>query len=146
MTPNEKPGAGTPGRDGIEASYDTDLRIHSMPAGNTRQAPAHGYIRNGVWVKKVVISKHLRIKPFCGWACDVSDLELAEAAGARGLLLEESEEGQTYWAELDVIRRKGKTFDYGFGPQICLALGYWHIDHKGDVASSRQLPLFGGLR
>jgi hypothetical protein len=94
----------------------------------------------------------MRRKPFPGWACDLADLERAEAAGARFLELREQERQRVYVASLHLIRLRGKTFDYGFGPQVCLALDHWSStrelaeaqDAPEPTGGARQLSLFGG--
>ncbi len=119
---------------------------HSTTAAAPVQRPAHGHIHGEVWHKTVRESEHLRHKPFCGWACDVADLNRAEACGAKVLRLWEQEQKRAYWATLDLIRRKGKTFDYGCGLQVCLPLGLWRTDGEPEPqpepAGAIQLNLF----
>ncbi|MBC7234245.1 MAG: hypothetical protein H5T69_00265 [Chloroflexi bacterium] len=94
--------------------------------------PAHGQIIGDVWSKRAMRSRHFLRRP-PAIAVDLSDLEAAEACGARLLCVRDTESGATYWATLDTIRRHGFTLDRGHGVQVALPLNRW-ASSKAEAA------------
>lgn len=79
-------------------------------------------------------SRHqLRRPP--AWAIDTAALEQAEAAGARYVLVTDTESGRRYLASVATLRDRGLKFDRGFGPQVALTLDEWRDpDHAEQPA------------
>jgi hypothetical protein len=128
---------------GLDATAGNRLHLHSTRPEPPRQ-PAHGrIIESGrTWQKTVRASVHLRRKPFAGWAADVEDVLAARALGVRWLRLDDAESGQRYWASVNDVAYKGQLFDYGHGPQLCLALDAWHVGEHAPEPVGVQGVLF----
>ena len=113
------------------------------------QRPRYGHIIDGgrVWLKRVRASKHMRQRPFAGWAADVSDALAARALGVEWLRLDDVETGRRYWASVNELCYRGQLFDYGFGKQVCLALDRWQVgpnppETESEPEAALQPPLF----
>jgi hypothetical protein len=150
MSDKGKPTVGAVGCCGPNIGSDPEYYRGSTPQPQS-PCPAHGCIVGDRWVKRVWASRHLRRKPFAGWALDLADIALAEQAGACAVVLQEQEFQRVYVARLELVRRKGQPFDYGCGPQVCLALGLWRtdgdaLDDSPSPETPLQLGLFGGGR
>lgn len=106
----------------ISVMYSTQASVQTQPN--------HGkFCADGIWRKSVRESRHLlRLLP--GWAVDIEDLHAAEAAGVHMLELHDRETGAVYRVELSVFRECGLEIDFGFGPQMALALEHWDV-HAG---------------
>jgi len=138
MSTNERPAVGAAGGVGTERG-GYPAQPHSTPGTPSRQAPAHGRVKGNVWRKQVCGSRHMLRAPQ-GWAVDCDDLDAAEEAGAKLLLIEDVESGRQYLASLAVIRRHGFQFDRGHGAQVALPLARWHC-FGADVKPALQLRL-----
>ena len=126
-------GGGEPDVTGV-----ADRQTHCTP-GAAKLQPAHGAVVGTVWYKQVAASKHqLRQPP--AWCVDASDLDVAKAAGAELLLVEDTESGRQYLASLDVIRRFGLPIERGHGAQLALALARWYV-FGADVKPAVQMRL-----
>ncbi len=99
-----------------------------------------------MWLKQVRTSVHLRRKPFVGWAADVADVLAARALGVQWIRLDDIETGQRYWAAVNDLAYAGQLFDYGFGPQLCLALERWHVGERSPEPEPMQAEIWGGGR
>lgn len=83
-----------------------------------------GRVVGGVFFKSVRGSAHfLRVPPAI--AFDVSSLDDAEKAGARGVSVVDKETGTTYQATMKVIREDGFPVNRGHGSQIALPMDKW---------------------
>lgn len=80
-------------------------------------------------------SKHQLRRP-AAWAVDVAALEEAKAAGARWVLVTDTESGQRYLASVTALHNQGWRLERGFGPQIALTLDAWR---DPDQAEQPQL-------
>ena len=117
-------------------------RGDSTPTGRRAQGPVHGRVVGTTWVKQVRRSKHLRRLPFAGWAFDILDLEAARDLGVTWIELCDKQSGQTWEAPLSLVLERGVEFDYGFGPQVCLALKWWIT----PLETGQQLALWEAVR
>ncbi len=113
-----------------------------------RAQPRHGEIRGDTWVKNVRASVHqLRTPP--AWAVDCADLDAAEQAGARYVVILDLESLATFWASIEEIRRHGFVLDRGHGKQLALCLDRWAASKAEAAIASEpveQLSLWGGRR
>lgn len=80
-------------------------------------------------------SKHQLRRP-AAWAVDVAALDQAEAAGARWVLVTDTESGRRYLAAVATLRDRGLWLERGFGPQLALVLAEWR---DPDQAEQPQL-------
>lgn len=111
-----------------------------MGSCHAASQPLHGRVVGDVWHKNVRGSAHmLRVPP--GWAVDLSDLDLAERAGARLLCVFDAETHRGFWARLNVLRAVGVPVSRGFGEQIALPLNRWSSTRSGAEALQLQGPV-----
>jgi len=71
------------------------------------------------------------------WAVDVAALDQAVQAGARWVLLTDTESGRRYLAAVATLRDHGLRLERGFGPQMALTLDAWR-----DPDQAQQRTLF----
>lgn len=84
-----------------------------------------GTVDDGEFRKRVQRSKHMLRQP-PAWCLSVESLEQAEAAGARVVVLHETEDDIFYSASIATINRYGQRLERGgYEPQIRLELRYW---------------------
>ena len=81
-------------------------------------------------------SKHQLRRP-AAWAVDVAALDQAERAGARWVLVTDTESGRRYLAAVATRRDRGLRLERGFGPQMALTLDAWR-----DPDQAQQQTLF----
>lgn len=81
-------------------------------------------------------SKHQLRRP-AAWAVDVAALDQAEAAGARWVLVTDTESGRRYLAAVATLRERGLWLERGFGSQLALVMTDWH-----DPDQAEQPALF----
>jgi hypothetical protein len=81
-------------------------------------------------------SKHMLRRP-AGWAVDVAALDQAELAGARYVLVTDTESGRRYLSSLGTLRDRGLRLERGFGAQVALTLDDWR-----DPDQAQQPALF----
>jgi len=150
MRAQERPPRGKlSGTVGTETATNRSRFYDTTVSQNVQCAPVHGVVRGDTWRKRVRRSEHLRHFPFTGWAFDISDVLAAKECGLTWVEIFETEQRVTYRAKVDTVVAKGKAFDYGCGPQICLSLAHWRIvgngtpEAKPEVTGPRQLSLFG---
>ncbi len=87
-----------------------------------------------------------------GWALDVSVLGKLDSLGVVHVVITAKDTGTTYRAPLAEFSKEkhGVPVNRGYGPQMCLPVGYWAIDgapptlakRELDPNAPRQLPLF----
>ncbi len=83
-----------------------------------------GEVAGCTWWKSVSASKHQLRKP-PAWCFDARSLDQAEAAGATGVRLVDSETGATWSTGIASVRAFGFPVNRGHGAQIGLGLRYW---------------------
>jgi hypothetical protein len=84
-----------------------------------------GFIDGNIFMKRVRGSRHL-LRSVPGWAFDVEVLEILDNEGVRSIHITDIETGQTFEAELDVLRDRGQPIRFPkYGPQLILPLSYW---------------------
>ena len=116
------------------------VQSQDSTAGRACPAPRHGRVVRDTWVKRVRMSAHMLRRP-PGWALDVADLDLAEAAGAHFVELREQERGVTYRAPIARIRAKGLPLERGYGKQLALSLGHWVTDGQEPEPERKVEPV-----
>ena len=100
-----------------------------------------GRVQGDIFYKSIHGSKHmLRTPP--GLAVDLQALLDAEQAGADRIVITDTETGTQYRADISRLKKRGFTFDRGFGRQIALPLDAWITERRGAPV---QLALFGRL-
>ena len=107
------------------------LRAHSNRNQVYAQGRVVGRVRGGVFHKTVRGSVHMLRHP-PAWAISIEALLQAEELGAKSVRVCDTESGHTYTASVDLVRRKGFTFDRGHGRQVGLPLEYWAVSHAGE--------------
>lgn len=93
--------------------------------------------------KTVIGSKHRLRQPYPAWAFDVAHVEAAEAARCEWVEVFDKEDSRTYRARLSDFRRYGALRNYGYGPQLALGIGRFHIERPPADDAPVQLSLFG---
>lgn len=107
-----------------------------------------GHVIAGVLYKRQIGSVHMLRAPR-GWALDRDPSE-RHRLGVHTVHITDTETGTVYVAPLAEFDMHGVPLDRGFGPQIVLPLGYWHVDGQPPAlakreppGAGRQLALFG---
>lgn len=100
-----------------------------------------GNVRDGVFRKVILGSKHLLRKPLA-IAISMDALSQAEGFGATQIEVFDRETKATYRSTFTHLRERGFEFDRGFGKQFALPLGEWTSRKPGD---SMQLGLWGSM-
>lgn len=143
MTEMRKPaGLGSGGGQGRDSrAVGNPSQAHSTMGQVYAQGRVVGQVRGGIFHKTVRASIHMLRRP-PAWALDVGSLLEAERLGAKSVQVHDTESGCTYAASVELIHRKGFTFDRGHGRQIALSLDLWTVTRPGQ-AQAEQLSLFG---
>ena len=108
-----------------------------------------GHVAGGVFSKRAKASTHMLRRPR-GWALDADTLADLRALRVVTVTVTDVESNTTYTAPLAEFETHGVSLNRGFGPQVCLPLGYWRIDgqppalapREPDPDAPRQLSLF----
>lgn len=134
-----KPAAGGQVSDAVRVTHFYDTTSYRRRQAAIRAAGrVVGRVVGDAFIKTVKQNHQLRTPP--AWALDVQSLADAECAGARRVVLRQTDAGIIWSASIALIRDKGFVFDRGFGRQVGLVLDYWTcVDPNAPV----QLSLFG---
>lgn len=120
----------------ITSDYSTSGAANSIPI--FVNGSVIGQVDGDVFRKTIRGSVHMLRRPRA-IAFDVSTLRDAEAAGARFVLVHDSDSGQDYRAPLSTVWAKGFRVSRGWGDQWALRVERFNEDEK-----PAQLRLFGG--
>ena len=113
------------GGDGRDWSAGSVSQAHSYSSRpDRRRQPRFGKVTGHTWRKTAKGSAHMLRAPKA-WALDTDDLASIEALGVRYVCIHDLESLRQYWARPETLRRKGWTFNRGFGEQVALALDWW---------------------
>ena len=98
-----------------------------------------GLVRGGVFLKRVRAGEHMLVSP-PAWACDVVSMCAAVKAGAKSVMVVDTETGDRYEASMDYWRRFGFKIDRGHGLQVALPLERWSKVEHGKPKQAHLFP------
>lgn len=94
---------------------ENEIKVYGKPIG---------YVKDGVFVKRVDGRKHFLRKP-PAIALDLGSLRDARKLGAIEVRIIDTTSGIEYVAALEFIKRKGFYLERGHGEQVALPMKYW---------------------
>jgi hypothetical protein len=114
-------------------SSRTPIFVHGRPK-------PIGFVAGETFHKTVSAHRHFLRTPRA-IALDLGSLEQAERAGARFVLIHDSDSGNLYRASCGLIRERGFSVNRGFGAQVALQISEWN----SPADTGLQLTLFEGV-
>jgi hypothetical protein len=95
------------------------------------------------WLRKSVHgAKHGIRLPVPAWAFDTAHIEAAAKAGVKWIGIVDLDDGASYRIPLADFLRHARPLKFeGQGPQLAVAVGYWHCDCLPQPGEPVQLAL-----
>jgi hypothetical protein len=103
-----------------------------------------GHVKDGVFVKTVVGSKHFLKEP-PAIAIDVQSLNDAKALGATDIHIYDKETRTHYFTSMLILEKDGRTLDRGYGVQLYLPFGLWNEMTEEQYRKGRDEPYQASL-
>lgn len=114
----------------------------------TRDGKIVGTVYGGVFVKRVVESRHMLKRPVKAWSLAVEVFDELRTLDVRRIEVRGTESGKVWSSSLAHFATYCKPLNRGYGEQLYLPLSRWHQDGKpgpdaeADPDAPRQLALF----
>lgn len=91
-----------------------------------------GTVQAETFYKEIRGSKHIMRSPHAIFF-DIASLREVESYGAKFIHITDKETGDIYTASLSDVWHYGIEKNYGFNPQVGLAVNRWTVTHKGGT-------------